>query len=128
MGATRRRAGRGLDIRLKRVFAAPEADDGERILVDRLWPRGMRKDKAALDGWMKDLAPSTELRRWFGHDPARWDRFRERYEAELAQHRDLLDELRQRARKHTVTLLFAARDEAHNEAVVLKDVLLRGRS
>ncbi|HJT08493.1 MAG TPA: DUF488 domain-containing protein [Stellaceae bacterium] len=128
MGATRRRAGRGLDIRLKRVFAAPEADDGERILVDRLWPRGMRKDKAALDGWMKDLAPSTELRRWFGHDPARWDGFRERYEAELAQHRDLLDELRQRARKHTVTLLFAARDEAHNEAVVLKDVLLRGRS
>jgi uncharacterized protein YeaO (DUF488 family) len=118
--------GRGFDIRLKRVFAAPEKEDGERILVDRLWPRGMPKQKAALDGWMKDLAPSTELRRWFGHDPARWDGFRARYEAELKQHADLLDALRQRARKGTVTLLFAARDEAHNEAVVLKDALLRG--
>jgi uncharacterized protein YeaO (DUF488 family) len=115
-----------LDIRLKRVFAAPEKEDGERILVDRLWPRGMPKQKAALDGWMKDLAPSTELRRWFGHDPARWDGFRARYEAELKQHSDLRDALRQRARKGTVTLLFAARDEAHNEAVVLKDALLRG--
>jgi uncharacterized protein YeaO (DUF488 family) len=115
-----------LDIRLKRVFAAPEKEDGERILVDRLWPRGMPKQKAALDGWMKDLAPSTELRRWFGHDPARWDGFRARYEAELKQRADLLDALRQRARKGTVTLLFAARDEAHNEAVVLKDALLRG--
>jgi uncharacterized protein YeaO (DUF488 family) len=118
--------GRGLDIRLKRVFDAPADEDGERILVDRLWPRGMPKQKAALDGWMKDLAPSTELRRWFGHDPARWDGFRARYEAELKQHADLLDALRQRARKGTVTLLFAARDEAHNEAVVLKDALLRG--
>jgi len=121
-------AGRGLDIRLKRVFAAPDAEDGERILVDRLWPRGVRKEAAALDGWMKDLAPSTELRRWFGHEPARWEGFRERYAAELAQHRGLLDELRQRARTRTVTLLFAARDETHNEAVVLKDVLLHGRS
>lgn len=120
-------AGHALDIRLKRVFAAPEAEDGQRILVDRLWPRGMRKEKAALDGWMKDLAPSTELRHWFGHEPARWAGFRERYAAELVQHSDLLDELRQRARKHRVTLLFAARDEAHNEAVVLKDVLLHGR-
>lgn len=124
MGATRSHAGHGLDIRLKRVFGPPAAADGERILVDRLWPRGMRKEAAALDGWMKELAPSTELRRWFGHDPARWEGFRKRYEAELAQHRDLLDELRRRARKHRVTLLFAARDEAHNEAVVLKDVLL----
>lgn len=124
MGATRSHAGHGLDIRLKRVFGPAAAADGERILVDRLWPRGMRKEAAALDGWMKELAPSTELRRWFGHDPARWEGFRERYEAELAQHRDLLDELRRRARKHRVTLLFAARDEAHNEAVVLKDVLL----
>ena len=116
------------DIRLKRVFDAPAAEDGERILVDRLWPRGMRKEKAALDGWLKDLAPSTELRRWFGHDPKRWAGFRERYERELKQHGDLLDEVRRRARHGTVTLLFAARDEAHNEAVVLKDVLLRGRS
>lgn len=126
MGAMRSQPGHGLDIRLKRVFAAPAAEDGERILVDRLWPRGMRKEAAALDGWMKDLAPSTELRRWFGHEPARWAGFRKRYEAELAQHQDLLDELRRRARKGTVTLLFAARDEAHNEAVVLKDVLLKG--
>jgi len=127
MGATRRRAGHGLDIRLKRVFAAPGAEDGQRILVDRLWPRGMRKETAALDGWIKDLAPSTELRRWFGHDPARWAGFRERYERELTQHGDLLDELRRRARQRTVTLLFAARDEAHNEAVVLRDVLLKQR-
>jgi uncharacterized protein YeaO (DUF488 family) len=123
MAAMRGDAG-PLDIRLKRVFAPPAQSDGERILVDRLWPRGMRKEAAALDGWMKELAPSTELRRWFGHDPARWEGFRKRYEAELRQHRELLDELRGRARKHTVTLLFAARDEAHNEAVVLKDVLL----
>ena len=123
--AARRGDARPLDIRLKRVFAPPARSDGERILVDRLWPRGMRKEAAALTGWMKDLAPSTELRRWFGHDPARWDGFRERYEAELMQHGDLLDELRQRARHGTLTLLYAARDEAHNEAVVLKDVLLR---
>jgi len=110
-------------IRLKRVYAPPAPDDGVRVLVDRLWPRGLSKSEAAVDHWLKELAPSAELRRWFGHDPARWDEFRRRYQAELAQATDLLDELRALARGRRVTLLFSAKDEAHNNAVVLRDVL-----
>lgn len=112
-------------IQIKRVYEAPEASDGFRVLVDRLWPRGVAKQRAALDLWMKDLAPSTELRRWFGHDPKRWKEFQARYRAELEQHATDLAELRSRARKGTVTLLFGARDVEHNEAVVLRDVLAR---
>ena len=110
-------------IQLKRVYAPPAPDDGVRVLVDRLWPRGLSKSAAAVDHWLKELAPSTELRRWFAHDPARWEEFRHRYKAELAQVPDRLDELRALARGHRVTLLFAAKDEAHNDAVVLRDVL-----
>jgi uncharacterized protein YeaO (DUF488 family) len=110
-------------IRLKRVYAPPAPDDGVRVLVDRLWPRGLSKSEAAVDRWLKELAPSAELRRWFGHDPARWDEFRRRYQAELAQATDLLDELRALARGRRVTLLFSAKDEAHNNAMVLRDVL-----
>jgi uncharacterized protein YeaO (DUF488 family) len=91
--------------------------------VDRLWPRGLRKSDAAIDRWLKDVAPSTELRRWFGHDPARWDEFRRRYRAELSHEADLLNELRAMAQKGPLTLVYAARDELHNEAVVLRDVL-----
>jgi uncharacterized protein YeaO (DUF488 family) len=112
------------DVKLKRAYEKPAATDGARILVDRLWPRGLTKDAAALDSWAKDLAPSTELRKWFGHDPARWAEFKRRYAAELRQHSALLDALRQRAELGPVTLVYAARDEEHNEAVVLRDTLL----
>ena len=111
-------------IRLKRAYDAPAADDGVRVLVDRLWPRGVRKADAAIDLWMKDIAPSTELRRWFGHDPARWPEFRRRYEAELREHADRLEELRGMARRGPVTLVFGARDEVHNDAVMLRELLL----
>jgi uncharacterized protein YeaO (DUF488 family) len=93
------------------------------VLVDRLWARGLRKSAAAIDRWIKDVAPSTELRRWFGHDPSRWVEFRRRYKAELAHKTDLLSELRAIRRSNTLTLVFAARDESHNEAIVLRDVL-----
>jgi uncharacterized protein YeaO (DUF488 family) len=110
-------------LRIKRAYLPPSAEDGVRVLVDRLWPRGLRKSDAAIDHWLKDLAPSTELRRWFGHDPRRWDEFRRRYAAELFSRPDLLEELRKLAREQPVTLLFAAHDELHNQAVVLRDVL-----
>jgi uncharacterized protein YeaO (DUF488 family) len=112
-----------LQVRIKRAYLPPSPDDGVRALVDRLWPRGLRKTEAAVDLWLKDLAPSTELRRWFGHDPRRWDEFCSRYRAELASRVELLDELRAIARKGPLTLVFAARDELHNQAVVLRDVL-----
>jgi uncharacterized protein YeaO (DUF488 family) len=111
-------------IRLKRAYEAAAAEDGVRILVDRLWPRGVSKEKAALADWMKDLAPSTELRKWFGHDPARWQEFSKRYTAEVQAHPEQLERLRDLARQGTVTLVYAARDEAHNEAVVLRNLLL----
>jgi uncharacterized protein YeaO (DUF488 family) len=111
-------------IRLKRAYLPAAANDGTRILVDRLWPRGVRKSDAAIDVWIKSIAPSTALRKWFGHDPARWPEFRRRYAAELRDHPDELAELRARARRRTVTLVFAAHDELHNDAVVLRNVLL----
>jgi uncharacterized protein YeaO (DUF488 family) len=113
------------DIRLKRAYDPPAPEDGVRVLVDRLWPRGLRKTDAAIDRWLKDIAPSTELRRWFGHDPDRWDEFRRRYRHELSAHAELLDELRALARAGTVTLVYAAKDERHNDAVVLREVLTR---
>ena len=115
------------NIRLKRAYNSAGSGDGTRILVDRLWPRGVRKADAAIDVWAKDIAPSPALRRWFGHDPARWHEFRRRYSEEIHRRRDRLDELRTLAQKGRVTLVFAARDEVHNDAVVLREVLL-GRS
>ncbi len=112
-------------VRLKRVYALPSPDDGVRVLVDRLWPRGLRKADASVHRWMRDIAPSTELRKWFGHDPERWPEFRTRYTRELHQQEALLDELRELARHKTVTLVFGAHDEEHNDAVVLREVLLR---
>ncbi|MGZ3341307.1 MAG: DUF488 domain-containing protein [Reyranella sp.] len=112
------------DIRLKRAYQPAAADDGTRILVDRLWPRGVKKADAAIDRWLKDIAPSTALRQWFAHDPARWPEFRRRYAAEIRRHPDLLAELRAIARKGPVTLIFSARDELRNDAVVLRHVLL----
>lgn len=112
------------NIKLKRAYDDAESDDGTRILVDRLWPRGVRKVDAAIDLWAKDVAPSAGLRKWFGHDPARWPEFRRRYSEEMRQHREWLDELRALAQRGPITLVFAARDPAHNDAVVLRDFLL----
>jgi uncharacterized protein YeaO (DUF488 family) len=114
-------------INLKRVYATPIKEDGVRILVDRLWPRGITKEKARVDLWLKDIGPSTELRKWFGHDPARWKEFQKRYEQELMQNEPVLENLRRiiKAEKK-VTLLFSAADEIHNNAVVLRTFLASG--
>ena len=111
-------------IRLKRAYDPADEADGRRILVDRLWPRGLTKAEAAIDEWVKDIAPSNELRKWFGHDPARWQEFQKRYRAEIDQHSEKLAGLRRLARKGRITLVYAARDEVHNDAVVLREVLL----
>jgi len=115
-------------VRLKRVYEPATPDDGVRVLVDRLWPRGLRKADAAIDRWMKDIAPSTQLRQWFGHDPERWSEFRRRYTRELQQQAVAVEELRELARSCPVTLVFAAHDEAHNDAIVLRDTLLQPRN
>lgn len=114
-----------MSILLKRVYEAPAASDGRRILVDRLWPRGLTKAEAAVDLWLKDVAPTTALRQWFGHDPAKWDEFQQRYRTELRTN-PALDELRALARQGTVTLVYGARDQQHVHALVLKAVLERG--
>ena len=111
-------------IRLKRAYEPPAAEDGKRLLVDRLWPRGVKKSAAAIDIWMKEIAPSTDLRRWFGHDPSRWDEFCRRYKVELSHNSEALTKLQELAQTGPVTLVFAARDELHNEAIVLRDLLI----
>jgi uncharacterized protein YeaO (DUF488 family) len=111
-------------VRLKRAYESRARDDGTRILIDRLWPRGMTKKSAAIDEWLKDVSPSTQLRKWFGHDPSRWQEFRHRYAAELRQNPQHLSRLRALARKGPITLVFSAHDEVHNDAVVLRDLLL----
>ena len=110
-------------FQIKRAYEPPAKSDGTRILVERLWPRGLTKEKAAIDEWMKEIAPSTELRKWYSHDVAKWDEFQKRYKAELADHADLVDTLRAKGKKGTVTLVYAAHDEEHNSALVLKQVL-----
>jgi len=109
-----------MTIRLKRVYSPPADGDGYRVLVDRLWPRGLRKEAAAIDLWLKEVAPSAELRRWYGHDPDRWPEFRRRYFRELKAHDEDLKVLRQHARSGRLTLLFAAKDEVNNNAAALK--------
>ncbi len=111
-------------VRLKRAYEARAESDGTRILVDRLWPRGVTKVDAAIDHWAKDIAPSTELRKWFGHDPDRWQEFRDRYGAEVNAHPEQLDKLRELARKGIITLVYSARDQVHNDAVALREMLL----
>ena len=111
-------------IRVTRVYQTPGKNDGWRVLVDRLWPRGLKKKVARVDEWMKEIAPSNELRKWFGHKPERWPEFQKRYRAELTKKKELLEKLRQLEKKHgMVTLLFGARDEERNQAVVVRDVL-----
>ena len=112
------------NVKLKRAYEPVSADDGTRILIDRLWPRGVKRADAAIDQWFKDVAPSTSLRKWFGHDPERWAEFRRRYAAEVHQHPEQLTTLRTLARQGPITLVFSARDELHNDAVALRDLLL----
>lgn len=119
---TRRR-----DIRLKRAYEPAEPGDGRRFLVERLWPRGVRKEDLPLDAWLKDLAPSPGLRTWFGHEPAKWPEFRRRYAAELRANDTAVAPLRAAVRKGTVTLVYAARDTERNSAALLRDYLLRGQ-
>jgi uncharacterized protein YeaO (DUF488 family) len=115
-------------IRLKRAYEPPTAGDGTRILVDRLWPRGIKKSAATIDIWMKDIAPSTKLRQWFGHETNRWEEFRRRYVVELDKKSDLINQIRDLARSGSITLVFSAHDQAHNDAVVLREVLLEHSS
>ncbi len=112
-------------IRIRRAYDPPAEEDGDRVLVDRLWPRGVTREKARVASWARDIAPSTELRQWFGHDPARWDEFRKRYARELQDpaKRAALRDMADRSRRVTVTLVFGAKDELHNNAVVLKRLI-----
>jgi len=114
-----------MSVMLKQAYDPPAKTDGVRILVDRLWPRGLAKVKAKIDLWLKDVAPSTELRRWFGHDPEKWPEFKKRYRAEL-KNNPALSELQALSRQENITLIYAARDQLHNEAVVLKQILDSG--
>lgn len=114
-----------MDVLLKRAYETPAETDGKRILVDRLWPRGLAREKAGIDLWLKEVAPSHDLRRWFGHDPEKWPEFKKRYRAEL-EGSQALSELKQLSCRGVITLVYAARDREHNEARVLKQILDRG--
>lgn len=113
-------------VKIKRVYDSASKNDGKRILVDRLWPRGMKKEDAKIDEWLRDIAPSDELRKWFSHDPSKWHDFVKRYRNELKAKKDLIEKLRADVKKGTVTILFAAKDNEHNNAVVLKEVIDTG--
>lgn len=110
-------------IQIKRAYEKPEIEDGIRILVDRLWPRGIKKDDLSLDSWLKEVAPSNKLRKWFGHDPDKWPEFCRRYSIELDQHSEALKSIQQAAKQRTVTLIYSAKDEEHNNAAALKGYL-----
>ena len=110
-------------IKLKRVYEPVGPSDGRRFLVDRIWPRGVRKEALSVDAWVKEAGPSNELRKWFGHDPSRWAEFRQRYERELEAHPEVLEPLLEAAHQGDITLVYSARDEQHNQAVVIRDVL-----
>jgi len=112
-----------MNLKIKRVYEQPEAEDGTRILIDRLWPRGLTKEKAAVALWLKEIAPSTQLRKWFDHDPSKWEEFKKRYMDELKENDEPVQLLRQEIKKGIVTLVYGAKDEDHNDAVVLKEFL-----
>jgi uncharacterized protein YeaO (DUF488 family) len=112
-----------MKIKIKRVYEKPEEGDGKRILVDRLWPRGLTKEKADIDLWLKEVAPSTELRQWFGHDPDKWSEFQKRYLKELKNNKENIAVLKKAIKRGLVTLVYGAKDEEHNEALVLKEWL-----
>lgn len=115
--------GRNMELKIKRVYEKPAKGDGKRILVDRLWPRGLTKEKASIDLWLKDIAPTTELRKWFGHDPDKWKEFKKRYHQELKNNKEQVSILYEQLKKRVVTLVYGAKDEQHNEALVLKEWL-----
>jgi uncharacterized protein YeaO (DUF488 family) len=119
---------RGVGIQIKRVYDKPDKADGLRLFVDRVWPRGLTKEQAQIDDWLKEIAPSTRLRKWFGHAPARWKEFKRRYAAELDDNREQVKQLAREARKRTVTLLFGAKDIEHNNAVALKEYIEKLRN
>jgi uncharacterized protein YeaO (DUF488 family) len=112
-------------IKLKRIYDPSSREDGKRVLVDRLWPRGIKKENAHIDEWLKDIAPSDALRKWFSHDPSRWKEFKKRYHDELKDKKELLKQLLADSRKGTVTLLFGSKDIEHNNAIVIKEVLAK---
>lgn len=112
-----------MQVQLKRVYEAPAKADGMRILVDRLWPRGLTKEKAKIDLWLKEIAPSTELRKWFDHDPSKWKAFKRKYRTELKLHKEEVALLKQHLHEGIVTLVYGAKDEVHNDAVVLNEYL-----
>jgi uncharacterized protein YeaO (DUF488 family) len=115
-----------MPVQVKRVYDRASRNDGYRVLVDRVWPRGIRKEEAELDEWLKDIAPSTDLRKWFGHDPDKWKEFRNRYFEELSDKKSQVQKLRSLAKERRITLLYGARDGEHNNAVALKDYIERG--
>jgi len=115
-----------MKIKIKRVYEIPDKEDGIRILVDRLWPRGLTKKKARVDVWLKNIAPSTSLRKWFDHDPAKWGEFKKRYLSELQQNEEYVLLLKEQAKRGTITILYAAKDEEHNEARFLRDAFTAG--
>ncbi len=115
---------KNISIQVKRIYESPSAEDGFRILVDRLWPRGIKKEKANIDLWLKDIAPSDSLRKWFNHDPEKWEEFKKRYCKELIGKQEFIDLLSQHLKKGKVTFLFSAKDEVHNNAVALREYLL----
>ncbi len=110
-------------LKIKRIYEPPSPDDGKRILIDRLWARGIRKEEARIDEWIKEISPSNELRKWFAHDPAKWSEFKKRYRKELKDKKEILDRIKKEARRKTVTLLYSASDEEHNNAVAMKEFL-----
>jgi len=110
-------------VKIKRIYDPVSPDDGKRIYVDRLWPRGMKKEEAKMDEWLKDISPSDSLRKWFGHDPSKYEEFKNRYTNELEKHSEILERIRKESKKETVTLLFSAKDIGHNNATVLKEML-----
>lgn len=110
-------------VKIKRVYEAPDKSDGKRILVDRLWPRGLTKERASVDLWLKDIAPTTALRKWFNHDPEKWEEFKKRYFEELKSNGEQVSLLKNEIKKGTVSLIYGAKDEVHNEALVLKNML-----
>jgi uncharacterized protein YeaO (DUF488 family) len=110
-------------IKIKRIYDSASSKDGKRILVDRLWPRGIKKDEAKIDEWMKEIAPSNELRKWFAHDPSKWQEFKKRYTEELKSQANLIEILINKAKKGNLTLIFSARDTEHNNAVVLSELI-----
>ena len=114
-----------MKINIKRVYEIPAKEDGTRILVDRLWPRGLTKEKASVDLWLKEIAPSTELRKWFDHDTDKWKEFQSRYHKELKENKEQISLLKEQIKKGTVTLVYGAKDEEHNEALVLKNYFSR---